>query len=442
MKNLKLKFVFATFISFIALNAFSQSEEIDKLDMDELMNLISNKNSLEIKVDSSKVLTGKTINIGIIVPITKYPELSQGFINSAELAATEINNNGKLFGKDIAIIPADDAGDADISALKAAQLISKYKVNAIIGPIGSGRVINVSNKVTIPQKITVIAPDVYSDLITDLNDNDLVWRTSLADANQGKVAADFAINTLKKKDVGIIYAKNAYGKGLNESFKKYYTSMGGKIISDIGYSDLIDLNTYDLKPKLDSLFMNKPSLIYFITNSYEGGIITKKINSIGYFSKKYKPVLLSGSANNNDFLKSGNSEIYEGMYGTCLEYPNTKQFDELYKNRYKTIPENQAIAGAYDIVYLLAYSMLQAKNENSVEISKNLQSVSEIGEKVLINQYSKGKSLIESGKDIDYDGASGKIEFDGKGDVTDGLIKIWKIEKGQFVTLKIINLKK
>lgn len=442
MKTNIKKHIFLLFFIVFTSSVFCQTDEIDELDMDELMNVITNKPSLPIDFDTLKVKDNNLIRIGFLLPMSKYKEFSQDLLRAAQLAADEINANGKVLGKEIVIIPADDAGDADISAYKAAELINKYKVAAILGPTGSSRVIHVAKKATISKNTLLLAIDVYSEQITDLKDNNLVWRTAISDVLQAKVAAEFAINNLKKKDVAILFVKNAYGKGLNQEFKKEFMAIGGNIVTEVGYSDLIDFNTYDFKPKLDTLFANKPSLIYFITNPIEGALLTHKIDSLKYFTNGYNPIILSGSANNADFLKNANKNIAEGMYGTSIGYADIAQFDDNFKAKYNVFPTNNAVSGAYDFVYLVAYSILQGKDIKPNVIKNNLFSVSQKGEVININEYAKAKNLIEKGIDIDYNGASGKIEFNDKGDVTDGRIKIWRIKNGIFETIQNVDLKK
>ena len=67
-----------------------------------------------------------------------------------------------------------------------------------------------------------------------------------------------------------------------------------------------------------------------------------------------------------------------------------------------------------------------------VEVSKD-------GQKKGINDFAAIKALIEAGTDFDYDGASGKIDFDENGDVTSGTYEIWKIENSEFVTVTTVD---
>ncbi|NOZ69528.1 MAG: amino acid ABC transporter substrate-binding protein, partial [Deferribacteres bacterium] len=46
--------------------------------------------------------------------------------------------------------------------------------------------------------------------------------------------------------------------------------------------------------------------------------------------------------------------------------------------------------------------------------------------------------LLKEGKDIDYEGVSGSVNFDENGDVTGGSYGIWKIEDGKIVDEKVV----
>ncbi|MCP4098287.1 MAG: hypothetical protein GY748_18810, partial [Planctomycetaceae bacterium] len=47
-----------------------------------------------------------------------------------------------------------------------------------------------------------------------------------------------------------------------------------------------------------------------------------------------------------------------------------------------------------------------------------------------INRFSDGISQLDAGNSINYDGASGKIEFNADGDPGQAWYQIWKIENG------------
>jgi len=60
------------------------------------------------------------------------------------------------------------------------------------------------------------------------------------------------------------------------------------------------------------------------------------------------------------------------------------------------------------------------------------------GEVILPGQWDKAVKLIAAGKEIQYKGASGSIDFDKAGDVS-GTFAHWKIEDGKIVTVKVFE---
>ncbi|MCQ6513174.1 hypothetical protein NPN18_25750, partial [Vibrio parahaemolyticus] len=71
---------------------------------------------------------------------------------------------------------------------------------------------------------------------------------------------------------------------------------------------------------------------------------------------------------------------------------------------------------SYDAVIVAALAAAQAKDDSGTAIRDNMQSVSEDGEKC--TTFADCLKLINAGTDIDYDGVSGPITFDGNGDPT------------------------
>ena len=91
------------------------------------------------------------------------------------------------------------------------------------------------------------------------------------------------------------------------------------------------------------------------------------------------------------------------------------------------------LAESYDAVILLALAAEQAGNDTGLAISENLQSVSAGGDPV--TNYADGLAAIKAGKDVNYDGFSGPIEFDENGDPTGASIGIYQYGKDGTSTL-------
>ena len=92
---------------------------------------------------------------------------------------------------------------------------------------------------------------------------------------------------------------------------------------------------------------------------------------------------------------------------------------------------------SFDAVMLSFLAALQGHSANPTAIKTNLRSVSgPPGVKVTYLQLAQAIKLILAGKQIDYQGVFGPVDFDSHGDVGAALFKIWKYNGKTTSTLK------
>lgn len=427
------------FYCFIPVSLRGQVDtEFIKMDINELLNVSINKSTLPIIVDSQLLISGQTFNIGMVLPISKYPGLTTELIDAANLAVEEINKTG-INGRKICLVIADDAADRTIAVERAKTLIQDYHVKAIIGPTNSQRVIEIANKVTIPCGVSLIALNASSDAISELDDNDLVWRFSLKGIFYVKALSNFILKNLKKRKAGIIYVNNSYGNTLYKDFNHYFTKNGGKIICKLRYSELIDLEQYDMKIRLDSFFSHKPKVVFFINNAFEDAIISKKIEVGGYLTPKYQPAFVSVWGKQTNFmLNLASQQVLKSFYGITYTFGKDSVFLSNYKTKFNKQPENTEIVAAYDAVYILALAQLMADNKKNSNFNQYIRTITENGETINANEFEKAAGIIQRGGNIKYCGAVKNIHFDNYGDLSSGTFEIWRIENNQFITMEKI----
>lgn len=79
---------------------------------------------------------------------------------------------------------------------------------------------------------------------------------------------------------------------------------------------------------------------------------------------------------------------------------------------------------AYDAVILGALAAEAARGDLGQSVAARLRDVSSGGRRC--TSYRECSALVRSGSDIDYDGLSGRIEFDSNGDVTEGTFGVYE----------------
>ncbi len=386
----------------------------------------------------------ETIKIGCSFPLTfKGAEAaSQSRVNAVLLAAEEVNKNGGILGKKIEILIRDNEFDT-VKCVSLADEMINLGAKAIIGCSSSSRTSVTARKSTIPKNVILISPPATSPTLTNLADNNLVFRTAPSDVFQGKVAADYAYKTAGKKTAGIIFFNDIYGVGLAENFKTQFEKLGGQVLNFVPYDALNDYSAYDFTSKVNTLFTGNPELIFFVSMANDGSKIMNVIAA--NINLSYKPQFMGcESLYSDDFLPPNTpAAIIEGMIGTLpLDAGATNENYQIFKTNYKAkfgIEPISFAANTYDAAYLIFYGMLKAKSTNSVEAAKYIEEISKTGEIIKVGEYAKAKAALESGKDIDYNGASGNLELDAHGDVTVGTFLIWKIENGKFKNVTTVS---
>ncbi len=394
--------------------------------------------------DDREDTTNETIKIGVLMPFSLEGSIlpSESRLNAVIMAVEEINQEEGVLGKKLEIITADNEGDEELCKQRAGELIDQGCV-AIIGPSWSSRTISTAIEVTIPRGILLITPSATSPEITHLDDNGLVWRTVPSDAFQGKLAAQYVKANLDLETAGIIYVDNSYGKSLADIFSDQFKEKGGRVITKVKYEFKENYNNFNFDEKVAELFNGQPELIYLISYGQDGVGLTVSINNTSDLS--YGPVFFGCDANHVNYFLPPNSpkEVVDGMLGLAYSSseadPNVLRFSNNYTERFGKAPSSPYASSSYDALYLIAYSILQGKSYHSRDIADNLLAVSSGGEVVNPNDFKVGKSKIEAGIDINYNGVAGSIDFDENGDVTTGTYSVWQITGNKFVEISIIE---
>ena len=88
---------------------------------------------------------------------------------------------------------------------------------------------------------------------------------------------------------------------------------------------------------------------------------------------------------------------------------------------------------------MLALAIEQGGSTDADVIVSQLRDVSLSGAAVNVADFARAKTLIDNDLDIDYEGASGSIDFDAHGDVTSGTFRVWQVQNAAFADVITIT---
>lgn len=373
--------------------------------------------------------TPGTLKLGLLVSRTgASASLGQFVEYAARLAVKEINEAGGVNGQQLELILRDDKLDADAGVLSARELAALEPV-AIFGPFSSRVAIPVAQQVTIGAGIPFIASG-SSPLITSLDDKGTVYRTVASDALQGAALADHIIEQGLTR-VALIHVDDAFGVGASEAVRQRLAARGYPPLAKIAYPAT---KTVGFDAELAALTANgTPQAVVMVGFALDGASIARGLKEkLGGQAPR-----LFGSGNFGATFISNAGDAALGMQWVSPTAPRSTPgyaaYREAFVRQVGLEPEGTSFTG-YDAVYLLALAMVQGGGNTRAAILGNLQDVSRPDGATPVaigpGQFAQAVAAAKVGRDIDYQGVAGAIDFDGNGDPTSGTYLISEVAKG------------
>lgn len=255
------------------------------------------------------------IKIGVAGPHTGgYAAFGEQFWRGAEQAAKDINAAGGVNGKMVEVVKADDACEPKQAVSVANRLMDVDKVNAVAGHYCSSSTIPAS-EIYADADVLVMTPGSTNPKVTERNMKG-VFRMCGRDDQQGAVAANYIIDTLKAKRVAVIHDKDSYGQGLADAMIDRMKALGKK---EVLYEGLTrgekDFNS--LVTKVKSV---KADAVFFGGLHTEAGPLVRQLREQGITA-----AFISGDAiNSADFVTAaGDPKYVDGVYMTFGQDPLT-----------------------------------------------------------------------------------------------------------------------
>jgi hypothetical protein len=158
----------------------------------------------------------------------------------------------------------------------------------------------------------------------------------------------------------------------------------------------------------------------------------------------YKNFLFCDGTKSQDIVKALGARNVEGMRGTAPGSAGGEPyyiFNSAYKAEYGQLPPLPFITNAYDGVAVVGLAAYAAKVKGlpltATNIRNQLRTVAnQPGEVIKPGEFKKAFGLLRDGRNINYEGAAGSVDFDLNGDVVTP-IEIWKYRKGEIVTVSM-----
>ena len=214
-----------------------------------------------------------------------------------------------------------------------------------------------------------------------------------------------------------------------------FTDKGGEVTAMLAYEP----GNASYRGELSKAASEGAEALVLVGYPENGITIIRQALEEGYFQN----FVFTDGLKAPEIIESIGAQYLNGSAGTApqamADSTSHERFTTAYEAEYGELPPKPYIDTAYDAAYVLGLAIEKAGSTDGVAVRDALRDVANApGERILPGEFAKAKEMLAAGKDIDYVGASGSIEFDAEGDVS-GTFAHWEIEDGAIVTKKVFE---
>lgn len=366
--------------------------------------------------------TSDTFTFGYVLPETgQLAVLGPPQIEAVGLAIQDINAAGGVLGNEVPDAIAGDEAGQEAAAQQAADRILAEQPSAIIGAAASGMSLAIIDRIT-GANVMQCSGSNTAPTFTDYEDDDFYVRTAPSDELQGPVLANTVVND-GYSNVAIVARADDYGAGLANATATALENAG----ATVAVNETYDPMAREFNAVVSSIESAAPDAVVVIGFEEAAQIIQ------GLFEAGMTPdqVGLYGAdglriADLGAILNESDPSVIAGMKGTAPASVDNPDFVERLQEFAPDLEETQFAPQVYDCAITLALAAEVAGSVNAADFKSEVVNVTKDG--TACTSFEECKGLIEDGEDIDYNGASGPLEFTDPGEPNAASIEVYEYD--------------
>ena len=298
------------------------------------------------------------IKLGLMLPYSgTYAQLGTAIENGLRLALEE--RHARLGGREVEFFKLDDESEPSKATDNANRLITRDKVDVLIGSVHSGVAMGML-KVAKESGTLMLIPNAGADAATGPLCTPIVFRTSFSNWQPVHPLGKVMFDRGHRKTVFITW-KYAAGEESLASFKEGFTAAGGTVVKEL----FLPFPNVEFQALLTEIAAIKPDAVACF---FAGGGAVKFVKDYAAAGLKDK-IPLYGSGFLTEGVLAAQGDAAEGLmttlhYADSLATPRNKAFRAAYAKMFKTEPDVYAVQG-YDTGLLLSQALDQVKGDIS-----------------------------------------------------------------------------
>lgn len=350
---------------------------------------------------------GREVMVGVLQPTTgDLGDLGGPIRDGAILPGTQLEGTGLELD-----IREEDTQTDEEAGISAAQALVDAGYPGITGAAASSTTIPVADTVLAPNQVVGISPASTAPAITDLEDDDFLFRTCPSDALQGEVMAELA-NDEGYETAASFHLNNDYGQQLSESFVSAFEELGGEVTEEVAF----EAEQPSYSSVLETALGDNPDVMIVIGYPASGQQIFR--DYYNDFDDGETTIMVTDGLRDDGLPGNVDNEM-ANVIGTAplAAGPQVDAFTEMYEEEYDRSP-GVFTAQAYDATAVLILANVAAGDNDGTAVRDNIREVANPeGEVVGPENLAEGIAMVADGEEVQYEGASSDVNFDDNGDM-------------------------
>ena len=385
-----------------------------------------------------------TLRIGVVVPFTGASAVfGPAYAKSAGLAVQQANRALRQAGVNdvkLQIEYADDATTPEGGVNAARKLIAKG-ADCILGALTSGSSIAIAQAATVPARVPQIGPNNSSPALTDLADNGYYFRTMPSDTLQAPILARLIKEEMGAgKTISLAGRNDAFGTGLLPPLKRALERSGMRVRGPLLY----DPTAASYNSEADDIVQGNPDAYVILDFPANYAKIGSALLRTGRFNGRKLFVAGGWPATIPSFIPTASLEGARGtVAGSVTGHEGRRGVPPAVHDL--AGDEGSADAGAEQ---LRRGADLRPRRAGSRfveglghrEADQRVSSVP--GRTYTYLNLAAAIRAVRAGKDINYEGVGGPVDFDAKGDLTAALYNVYSYKDGKQDVVRTLRIRK
>ena len=357
-------------------------------------------------------LKGEPVLFGHASAYTKQAAfLGPAMRSGIDLAIDEINGHGGVMGRPVELRVADTEGSEQVAVTAISKLVEVDGVAALVGPTSMEifAVIDMLKEKKVPTALVAGAAE-----LDDKMGGKTMWRLFPSDSIFAPVIASYA-RAQQVSPAGMLFEDQESAQNLKKSIIAAYRGPAGQIGTEVDpalgqsnyraetvkafHKPLPKAFFYQMSPGVASVFWQNA-----VSTTPNLGDVTVIGNDTLLDDESLKAF---GPALGQIKLKAL-SPVAAGI--------GDKHFRERYADKYDKPTPDQYSANTYDATLVYALAAIAAKDPSRKGIASKVDAVGGPPGKACAT-FAECVNLLRKGREINYEGASGSLDFDVKGNV-------------------------